>query len=58
MNRRPELGEFTSVAALTAILHGTRDTLGEDGAKVILIRAGKHVGTEIVTALGYAGLRD
>ncbi len=52
---RPNLGEFMSLVCFKAALRGVEDTLGDDGAGVVLIRAGKMRGHDVAKIKGLAG---
>lgn len=55
MSIRKELGDFNSIICFKALITGVEDTLGEDGATVVFIRAGKVRGEHLVKSLGLAG---
>jgi hypothetical protein len=57
MNMRPELGEMMSLICFKAALIGVEDTLGEDGAAVVFIRAGKVRGNTVAVQTGLAGTK-
>lgn len=57
MNVRPELGEMMSLICFKAALVGVEDTLGEDGAAVVFIRAGKVRGNAVAQQTGLAGTK-
>jgi predicted hydrocarbon binding protein len=52
---RAGLGEFMSLVCFKAALRGVEDTLGDDGANVLLIRAGKLRGHEVAQQFGLVG---
>ncbi len=52
---RPNLGEFMSLICFKAALRGVEDTLGDDGANVVMVRAGKMRGHDVAKALGLTG---
>lgn len=55
MTVRSELGEMMSLICFKAALVGVEDTLGEDGAAVVFIRAGKVRGAFVAQQVGLAG---
>ncbi len=55
MNVRPELGEMMSLLCFKAALIGVEDTLGEDGAAVVFIRAGKVRGNTVAQQANLVG---
>jgi hypothetical protein len=55
MSVRPELGEMMSLICFKAAIVGVEDTLGEDGAAVVFIRAGKVRGATVAQQTGLAG---
>jgi hypothetical protein len=55
MDVRPELGEMMSLICFKAAIVGVEDTLGEDGAAVVFIRAGKVRGATVAKQTGLAG---
>ncbi len=57
MNTRAELGEMMSLICFKAALVGVEDTLGEDGAAVVFIRAGKVRGTTVAQQAGLTGTK-
>lgn len=52
---RKELGDFSSIVCFKAVITGVEDTLGDDGASVVFIRAGKVRGQNLAKDLGIAG---
>jgi predicted hydrocarbon binding protein len=56
MYTRKELGDFSSVICLKALIIGVEDTLG-DGAAAVFIRGGKVRGEALAKSLGWAGKR-
>jgi predicted hydrocarbon binding protein len=52
---RPVLGEFMSLVCFKAALRGVEDTLGDDGASVVLVRAGKMRGHDVARIKGLVG---
>jgi hypothetical protein len=57
MNIRSELGEMMSLVCFKAAIVGVEDTLGEDGAAVVFIRAGKVRGANVAHQTGLAGTK-
>ena len=57
MNARAELGEMMSLICFKAALVGVEDTLGEDGAAVVFIRAGKVRGNTVALQAGLTGTK-
>lgn len=57
MTTRPELGEMMSLICFKAAIVGVEDTLGEDGAAVVFIRAGKVRGTTVALQAGLTGTK-
>ncbi len=57
MNVRPELGEMMSLICFKAAIVGVEDTLGEDGAAVVFIRAGKVRGNTVAQQAGLVGTK-
>jgi hypothetical protein len=55
METRSELGEMMSLICFKAAIVGVEDTLGEDGAAVVFIRAGKVRGAAVARQTGLAG---
>ncbi|PYE53762.1 hypothetical protein [Deinococcus yavapaiensis] len=51
---RLDLGDFSSIVCFKAVITGVEDTLGEDGAAVVFIRAGKVRGRALATSLNLA----
>jgi predicted hydrocarbon binding protein len=49
---RAQMGEFMSLVCFKAALRGVEDTLGEDGATVLLVRAGKLRGHDVAKQHG------
>ncbi len=54
MSLRPELGEMMSAVCFKAVIVGIEDTLGDDGAAVVFIRAGKVRGAYVAQQTGLA----
>lgn len=54
---RDSLGDFSSIVCFKAVITGVEDTLGEDGAAVVFIRAGKVRGGTVAKELGLAGTK-
>lgn len=52
---RSTLSDFSSVVCFKAVIVGVEDTLGEDGAAVVFIRAGRVRGQALVASLGLTG---
>jgi predicted hydrocarbon binding protein len=57
MSLRPELGEMMSLVCFKAAIVGVEDTLGEDGAAVVFIRAGKVRGAKVAHQTGLASTK-
>jgi len=55
MSLRNQLGDFSSIVCFKAVITGVEDTLGEDGAAVVFIRAGKVRGQKLANDLGLTG---
>lgn len=53
-NLRENLGNFSSIICLKALITGLEDVLGENGARANLILAGRVRGRDIVKSLGYS----
>ncbi|MCF6312682.1 MAG: hypothetical protein L3J39_09555 [Verrucomicrobiales bacterium] len=51
---RKNLGNFSSIICLKALIVGLEDVLGEKGARANLVLAGRHRGRDIVKSLGYS----
>lgn len=56
LERRGELGDFTSIICFQAAVSGLEDILGPDGAAVVLIRAGRLQGQDLVEDWGVGHL--
>lgn len=50
--QRPELGDFSSIICLKAIITGMEDALGEKATAIALIAAGRSRGKKLVQQLG------
>ena len=50
--QRPELGDFSSIICLKAIITGMEDALGEKATAIALIAAGRSRGKKLVKQLG------
>ena len=50
--QRPELGDFSSIVCLKAIITGMEDALGEKATAIALIAAGRARGKKLVKELG------
>lgn len=55
---RPELGDFSSIVCLKAIVVGVEEALGEKTAAIALIAAGRQRGKKLAEELGLAGQGD
>jgi predicted hydrocarbon binding protein len=51
---RPDLGDFSSIVCLKAIVVGLEDALGEKAAMIALVAAGRKRGKQLVESLGLA----
>jgi predicted hydrocarbon binding protein len=49
---RPDLGDFSSIVCLKAIVVGLEDALGEKAAAIALITAGRKRGKDLAESLG------
>lgn len=49
---RPDLGDFSSIVCLKAIVVGLEDALGEKAAMIALVAAGRKRGKQLVESLG------
>ncbi|PYE53765.1 hypothetical protein [Deinococcus yavapaiensis] len=49
---RPTLGDFSSIVCFKAVITGVEDTLGDDGAAAVFIRAGRVRGHQLAKSLG------
>ncbi|MGB7439546.1 MAG: hypothetical protein WA919_00630 [Coleofasciculaceae cyanobacterium] len=52
---RPELGDFSSIVCLKAIVTGIEDALGEQAAAIALISAGRQRGKQLAEELDLVG---
>lgn len=52
---RDDLGEFSSVVCLKAIITGMEDALGDKATAIALISAGRTRGKKLAEELGLAG---
>lgn len=50
---RPELGDFSSLVCLKAIVTGTEEALGDKAAAIALICAGRQRGKKLAEELGF-----
>lgn len=52
---RPELGDFSSIVCLKAVVIGVEDALGEKAAAISLIAAGRARGKALAEQIGLSG---
>ena len=55
IEQRQELGDFSSIVCVKAIVTGIEEALGEKAAAITLIAAGRKRGKELAASLGLAG---
>ena len=54
---REKLGGFVSIVCFKGVITGMEEALGEKATKIALISAGRTRGKNLVTELGFAGLK-
>ncbi|WAL61156.1 hypothetical protein [Thermocoleostomius sinensis] len=55
---REQLGDFSSIVCLKAIITGMEDALGEKATAISLIAAGRTRGKKLAESLGLVGVTD
>jgi predicted hydrocarbon binding protein len=55
---REQLGDFSSIICLKAIITGMEDALGEKATAISLIAAGRARGKKLAESLGLVGVED